>query len=306
MRVQNPSIVSGGSGSSNGTDITQSSTRPAFKQDTDAAPNTIILTTGVPILVNVSTEAPTAKNRQFSRPRDNTYRFTGDTPVWMDVNTTLNGSLASGLDNMELSYYRNGAQVYFSTPVYNSTFGTHAILDKVSFIKGDELTIYMENEDTSANFDLRHLACMGSFDGWTTEDSLLGSELYANPNFTDNTTGLTASNCTLSVSGGELTATATAATAYVDLDVTGLTASDRIRVAITARRGSQGTTQRFDSSDFFTSTAFTRNISTTSDEIGVFEGTNSATSGYVRVYVADSGAIGDEVILSSPSFKEFL
>jgi PKD repeat protein len=134
---------------------------------------------------------------------------------------------------------------------------------------------------------------------------VLGSELMANVDFTtSDLSDFTGVGSTLSVSGGELTATATdPSNNRVEADVT-LTVGTEYLLEVVAKQGTSTTARikQFVNVDpDITSVAITSVYATYSHN---FVATDTSVT--LRVYVNGSGSTGDTIILDSFSLKEIL
>lgn len=288
---------------------------PYFQQvqsvPTDTA-DTAIASSGVIYqIVPATTSCPTELNNDFEQYANGSVRYIGTEPVFMLSNPQLYGRILGAAAITTIFYLRrNGAVVTGGArgTVTGASTADVANVDMSCLIKlqqYDVISTGVNNTTNTQSYRCVGFANTGTFGGYLTEAQIVGSELFANPTISS-TTGFGGEvNCSLSASGGELTATATGAgAATFTASLSGLNGSAKGRLIVGAKRGGSGTGQEITSTTFGTITA--TSIDTTSEDFYVFDINETGSSGTVTFTIDASASGGESLIITSLSFKEYV
>jgi len=298
------------SGVGSGGGLPSASSAPSgylFKTDATQETTTISVT-DTPYQINVTAELKDSDSSLFEEHTLGGLKYIGTSPTRFLASSNCTIEPVSGAEIYYLQHAKNGT-------VINSGVGNEVFVDGsvrpfqqaaphqsiVTMLTGDRVFTDVSATAGTVNVNTTSYDLALTPISTLSESDVLGAELFANPDITD-TTGFTGNSATVTASGGELTAEATAGAATLEAAVSGLTIGERYRIAISAKRGSQGTSQYITSTNF--GTISSAPILLTSYVDFYFDVVATGTSGAITMTV--SGSSGDELLINSFSVKEYL
>lgn len=286
---------------------------PRFSQNQEDPTGTAdtALTAGNPALVEAdTTEMPASLNHLFEAYSNTEVRYIGKKPIWMMLKPQISGRILGGAAISTYLYLlRNGLVVpggSRGTVTGGSTADVGNLDPSIPVLLNqyDVISNFIENPTNNQSFRCVGFSNVGEYMRDAIEDEVLGPELFENPNMTS-TDGFTANNCSLSASGGELTATCTVGSSDSNTyaTISGLTVTSRYRVVVKAKRGVQGVQQEV--TTVFGDTESDQ-IALTTEEVFVYDKIAGFTTDTVTIRVGISAALNDEVIITGLSVREYL